>query len=290
MKTQALIGIDIGGTKINIGKISKGKIIDEIRIPTRPLRTEKQILDDIIAHTKDILDPQVTGIGVGVPGLVESNTGIVYNLTNIPSWENVHLKEYMEDKLGLPVRVANDANCFVLGEKIYGKGKSYENIVGITLGTGLGVGIIINNNLYPGKLSIAGEISGIPYLDSNYEHYCSSKFFINQYQFSAKKISALALSGDRNAIETFQKFGHHLGNLTQTIILAYGPDAIIFGGSLSKSFNLFFPSLMESLSTFPHQNVLDDLNIMDFTDEKIPLMGAAIYALDPDNRENYLNS
>jgi glucokinase len=289
MGEKALIGIDIGGTKINIGKTINGHIVQELRLPTESLRPEDQIIKDLIHGIEQVIDNSVTGIGVGVPGLVDEN-GIVYNLTNIPSWKEVHLKHKLESYFNLPVQVANDANCFVLGEKVFGKGINYSNLIGITLGTGLGVGIILFDNLYTGRLSIAGEFAEMPYSDSNFENYCSSKFFQNRCQLSAKSVSEKAYAGEPGAIEIFNEFGGHLGSLIQSILLAYGPDAIVFGGSLAKSFDLFYPAILNNLKGFSHQNVLQHLKILQFAHEKIPLMGAA--ALTPYfmNKENQQSS
>lgn len=286
MNAQALIGIDIGGTKIVIGKIVDGKIVQEIKFPTMPERAEKEIIDDIIHGVNQIFDQSVIGIGIGVPGLVDSDKGIIYNLTNIPSWKEVHLKENLEAKFHLPVHITNDANCFAVGEKFFGKGQPFPNLVGITLGTGLGTGIIANNKLLTGLFSIAGEVADIPYLDSNYEHYCSNKFFINVHKTTAKETYDKALKGDAKAIEIFNEFGNHLGNLTKTILLAYGPEAIIFGGSVSNAFSLFYPSLLQNLSEFPHKNVTEKLKIFNFTSNDIPLMGAAALSFRTINENN----
>ncbi len=275
MSENTLIGIDIGGTKINFGKICQGEIVKEIRIPTDPLRPEKEILEDIVSGIEQVIDKNVRGIGIGVPGIVDSKLGLVHNITNIPSWKKVDLKGKIEQHFNIPVEIANDANCFVLGEKIYGKGKNYENIIGITLGTGLGAGIIINNRLYTGILSVAGEIADIPYLDSVFENYCSGKFFINKYKSTAEEMSISALKQNNEAIHAFEEYGGHLGNLIKTIILVYGPDMIIFGGSLSEAFDLFYPSINKQLEDFSHQNVLEKLKIVNFSHNKIPIIGAA---------------
>lgn len=288
MNSQALIGVDIGGTKISIGKVLNGKIVEELKFPTLPERPEKQIIDDIINGIDQIFDPQVVGIGIGVPGLVDTKKGIIYNLSNIPSWKEVHIKDHIESYFKIPVQIANDANCFVLGEKIYGKGQQFSNLVGITLGTGLGTGIIINNGLHAGVLSIAGEIAEIPYLSNNFEHFCSNKFFINFHNTSAFEVFEKAMSGDTGALQIFDEFGDHLGNLTQNLILIYGPEAIIFGGSLSKAFDLFYPSLMQNLTQFPYQNVVERIKVLDFTSEKTPLLGAASLSLLSLN-DNYLS-
>jgi glucokinase len=280
MSDRTIIGIDIGGTNIDIGKIRNEQIIDEISICTGTNRPENHITNDIIDGVARLFDSSVSGIGVGVPGLVDSKNGIVYNLTNIPSWKEVHLKEILEKKFNVQVIVGNDANCFALGVKTFGKGKNISNLIGVTLGTGLGIGIIIRDYLYTGKISIAGEIAGIQYLESNFENYCSSKFFKYNYNKTSKEIFDQVHTGSSEAQRIYNEFGNHLGNLIRTLILTYGPDAIIFGGSVSKAYDVFYPAIEENLKGFPHQNVLQDLIIAKSLHDKIPLLGAAALVLD----------
>lgn len=273
------IGVDIGGTKIKIGKIADGRIVDKVCLPTNPFRSENMIIEDIINGINELIDYDVTGIGIGVPGLVDEAEGIIYNLNNIPSWQEVHLKKKIESYFSLPVYLSNDANCFVLGEKLFGKSQGFKNMVGITLGTGLGAGVIINNNIYSGTLSLAGEIGGIPYMDHNYEYYCSGKFFQQQHNLSARELYDNALTGVTLALEIFVEYGKHLGALIKTVLMAYAPEAVILGGSITKAYTFFKNTMMETINEFPHKKVLDNLIINDFTDEDISLLGAAALAL-----------
>lgn len=276
---QTIVGVDIGGTKINIGKIRDGRIIKEIGLPTNSERPEKEIVKDLIKGIKEITDEHTIGIGIGVPGLLDEKKGIIYNLINIPSWHEVNLKSEIETAMNLPVYIANDANCFVLGEKVFGKCKQFSNIVGITLGTGTGAGIIINNKIYSGVFSLAGEIGSIPYLDQTYEFYCSGKFFTRCYGIGAKEIYERAEANDPKSLDILTEFGKHVGNLIKTVILTYGPEAIILGGSISNAYKFFKKAIDESVAEFPHKSFLGKLQIMDFTGEKIPLMGAAALVL-----------
>src|SRR5690606_10392508 len=116
------------------------------------------------------------GIGIGIPGLVDSSNGIALGLANIPSFQHVELKKFLTGRFSKPVFVNNDANCFAIGVHKYGVGKSFKSLVGITLGTGVGGGIVINGQLYSGLFSAAGEWCSAPYLDHNFEYYCSGKF------------------------------------------------------------------------------------------------------------------
>ncbi|MDP4209041.1 MAG: ROK family protein [Bacteroidota bacterium] len=272
---ERIIGIDIGGTKISMGKIADNKLLTELNFPTNAARPKEEIIEDIINGIGKLNDPDVVGIGIGVPGLVDEKDGIIYDLTNIPSWKEVHLKKHIEDAFEKPVRVSNDANCFALGEKVFGKGEKYKNLVGITLGTGVGAGIIVNGELCTGKLSIAGEFASIPYKDRNYEFYCSGKFFVENYGLTGKEVHDRALSGDIKAIRILDEYGENLGDLIKTILLVLGPEAIILGGSGAKSFRFFQKAMMESIRQFPFKRIIKNLAIEVSKNEKIALFGAA---------------
>ncbi|MEE9118845.1 MAG: ROK family protein, partial [Calditrichia bacterium] len=150
MIQEVIIGIDLGASKVRIGKVEKNRIVKHISSNISAEGSEKQILNEIIQTIEEVFDPGVAAIGVGVPSVVDVEKGIVYEVQNIASWQKVPLKEILENHFHKPVYVNNDANCFAVGEKHFGKGKKYRNFVGLTIGTGVGAGIIINNRLYCG--------------------------------------------------------------------------------------------------------------------------------------------
>lgn len=277
------IGVDIGGTKMHFALIDDGKVIKESRISTDAYGTKDAILDDLKKGIGELFDGSVQGIGIGVPGLVDARLGVVCNVLNIPAWKNVPIKFELEKFHRVPVNVGNDANCFALGEKHYGKAKPYSNVVCLTLGTGVGAGIIVNDLLYTGNHSIAGEFCGIKYLDADFETYCSGKFFCRMHGQDALYFSQRAEKGDASALEIFNQFGYHVGRLIQTILFSYGPQAIILGGSLSKSFKYFKGGMQASLSEFPHQNVLDSTFIDVSENAAIPVLGASSLLMDTDS-------
>lgn len=272
---RKIIGIDIGGSKVHIGLVENGSILKEVKLSTSAAASREQILQELTDGIALIMDPAVAGIGIGVPGLVDEKNGIVYELQNIPSWKEVHLKKQLEDTFRLPVCITNDANAFVAGEKIYGKGKDFTNLVGITLGTGLGTGIIIDNNIYGGTLSCAGEFGGVPFLDLTLEDYCSGKFFLREFGMTGKELKTLAKNGDARALEIFEQYGHHLGSAIRVILYALAPEAIVLGGSISSCFSLFKDSMQKSISEFPYKQVTDRL-VIEYSDlENAAILGSA---------------
>lgn len=283
MIENSYIGVDIGGTKISIGKIRNNILESDITLETQANKPADQIVSDIISGIRKFIDKNVTGIGIGVPGLVDAGKGIVYNVQNIPSWDEVRLKYYIEKEFNIRVSVANDANCFALGEKTFGKGKDYENIAGLVLGTGLGTGLIINGQLYSGMFSLAGEFGGMPYLRHDYEYYCSGKFFKNNYKKSGEVFNELASRGDSKAAKVFREFGRHLGNMIKVVLYSVGPQAIFLGGSVSKSFEFFKDEMWRSVLEFPYKRITDNLVIEKSTLEKPGILGAASLVQNDDN-------
>jgi len=248
--------------------------------PIPPNGSEEEVLNELILAIRSVFDDQVVAIGVGVPSVVDVDRGIVYTVQNIPSWKEVHLKERLEKIFQVPVYVNNDANCFVLGEAHFGKGKGYRNIVGLTLGTGLGGGIMIDRKLYSGTNCGAGEIGMIPYKGEILEYYCSGQLFSRKYG-SGEVAFQRAISGDSEAIEAYQQFGAEMGYAMVIALYAYDPEIVILGGSVSKAFSLFKKSMMESLEkSFAYQHTLKRLVIeaSDLADSA--LLGAAALHLD----------
>ncbi|UOQ68594.1 ROK family protein [Hymenobacter volaticus] len=269
------IGIDIGGTKIHVGVVQDERIIQEIQFETSATAPKEQILGALVDSIKSVMDSEVAGIGIGVPGLVDEKNGIVHNVQNIPSWREVSLKGHLASHFKVPVYITNDANAFAIGEKIYGKGKECTNLVGITLGTGFGAGIIINNDVYSGTLSSAGEFGCIPYRDKTIEDYCSGKFFVQNFGLPGTELHLLAQRGELQALEAFSQFGEHLGNAIKVILYALSPEAIFLGGSISKCYKYFQEALHKSVLEFPFKIVTDRLTIAPSELGNAAVLGAA---------------
>ena len=268
------IGIDIGGTKIHLGIVSGNQILKEIQFPTPAHLPEKEIIEQLFEYIDSLFSEDITGFGIGVPGLVDENEGIIYDLWNIPSWKKVALKDILEKKYSRPAKITNDANTFALGEKYYGKGQNYKNLVAVSLGTGFGTGIIANHQLYSGTLSGAGELGDIPYQDKTIEDYCSGKFFSGVYAEEGKKLFHKAEADDLEALKIFENYGRHLGNALKIILYTLAPEAIFLGGSISRSFPYFEKSMWESIHSFPFKKVTQNLIVEVSEIENIALLGA----------------
>ncbi len=280
MANEWIIGVDLGGTKVSIGKIESQRVTEHVSANITTKGEVGQIMSEIIAGIEKVFDPGIAGIGIGVPSIVDVEKGIVYNVQNIPSWKEVHVKKTLEERFQRPVYVNNDANCFAVGEKYFGKGQKFRNLVGVTLGTGLGTGIIIDNRLYCGLNCGAGEFGSISYRDRIIEYYCSGQFFENVHGVKGHLVYEKARQGDAGALEIFDEFGTHLGEAMKTILFAVDPEAIIIGGSVCRSYPFFEKAMWKKIETFPYWKTIDNLVIATSDHEHIAVLGAAALYFD----------
>lgn len=270
-----ILGIDIGGTNIRAGLVQNQKITRMLALPTTSNKKQENVLNTIIKLIEKFMDIPVSAIGIGVAGFVDVQKGIVYDAVNVPQWKEVHLKTILNEKFHIPIIINNDSNCFAIGEKHFGKGKQYNSLTGITLGTGLGMGLIFNGRLYEGNSCGAGELGAIPYLANNYEYYCCGQFFKNEYRLTASEAYSRAIKGDATSLEMFDTFGIHLGNMLMAVLYAYDPELIILGGSVSRSFLFFKNSMYKALGKFMYKRTLTNLKIEVSEIENIAIFGAA---------------
>lgn len=280
-ESGALIGVDLGGTKVAAGRIDGaelGKVIYKL-IPAKS-NDPRDIINVIIEVIDQLFDEQVLGMGIGIPGLVDREEGIINDVQNIPSWKEVHLKSILENHFQVPVYLDNDANCFALGEARFGKGKGEDDFVGLTLGTGMGGGIIKDGFLLSDAHCGSGEFGSIPYLDATYEDYCSGKFFMKEYNLKGEELANAAAQGDQFALAAFNEFGRHLANAIKTIKLAVDPRKVIIGGSVAKASAHFKTEMWASLLDFPFPQAMRDFDVLFSDVQHIAVLGAASLYLD----------
>ena len=255
---QNIIGVDLGGTSIKTALVSSnGKIIKKCEIPTEAEKGTKTIISNIIYSIKKVKSGKIIGIGIGSPGPLDYKRGIITNPVNLP-FKNVPLKKIIQNKFKLPVFLDNDAKCFTLGEAIFGNGKKHENVVGITLGTGFGCGLVIHKKIYHGR-SNATELSsttikydGVKSKSGNsgsIEEYVAARGITALFggKTSPKEIYNLALKGNKKAIKAYKKMGSYLGIGLANIIYAFDPDIVIIGGKISNAWQFFSKSMNKSV-------------------------------------------
>jgi glucokinase len=275
MNDQKIIGIDLGATNIRAGLVNGNQLSQIISKRINSTGPVEVVMNDIFEMVNNLLDDNVSGIGIGVPGVVDVKQGIVYDVQYIPSWKEVHLKKMMEERFQIPVLVNNDANCFALGEYYFGKGRGSENLIGLTIGTGLGAGIIINHHLFAGPNCGAGEFGMAEYLDHCYEYYASGQFFQNVYHTDGQEVYEKAKAGDRIAQQWYAEMGTHLGNAIKMIMYTYDASFIILGGSVRFAYPYFQKTMWERIKTFAYSQSIANLKIELSELENSGILGAA---------------
>jgi len=275
MQDKIIIGIDLGATNIRGGLVSGDVISNKLSKPIRSKGTVDEVLQDIFDLTDQLVNDRVAGIGIGVPSVVDLEKGIVYDVQYIPSWKEVPLKALMEERYKLPVYVNNDANCFALGEFYFGKGRGQEHMIGLTLGTGVGAGVIINKHLYAGPNCGAGEFGMAQYLDHHYEYYASGQFFENVYHTDGQLVFERAMAGEPLALQWYSEMGSHLGNTLKLVLYAYDPPLIVFGGSVRHAYPFFQKAMWERINTFAYTRTLERLRIELSELDNSGILGAA---------------
>ena len=272
------LGIDLGGTNLCLGLVENGIVKERISVPSfEPSATLDETLEYLAEQIAKVLTPQITKIGIGVPTVVDVHRGIVYEAANIPSWTEVHLKDFLEARFGLPVSVNNDANCYAMGA--YGKypeDAKPESLVAMTLGTGLGIGIVDNGRLICGVNCGAGELGYLGYNGGCLEEFCSKQFFA-KYNADSYELSLAAQAGDPEALKIFKEFGRHLGYAVSIVMFAYDPSHVVFGGGIANALPLFKDSIMEYLrENFPLSKSVDRLVIDAQTSIDTTILGASL--------------
>ena len=157
---SSVIGIDLGGTKIALTRFESGswEVQEESKLETHAEKEFEHVLEDLVEAIEQIKAEDTVAVGIGVPGLVKQPEGTVLTMPNIPGAINIDLQVLLTERLGIPVKVGNDANCFALAEAHMGAGQGHAVVVGVTLGTGVGGGIVVDGQLYHGARGYASEI------------------------------------------------------------------------------------------------------------------------------------
>ncbi|PIU83691.1 MAG: hypothetical protein COS68_02700 [Elusimicrobia bacterium CG06_land_8_20_14_3_00_38_11] len=274
-----LVGIDIGGTKILIAKISGTGILKEsINLPMSNDNYRK-VLEKIIIEIKKF--GNISAVGISIAGDVDGKNGILRYSPNLPKWTNVHLKKYFEKKLNVPTVVDNDANCAAYGSYIIDGQRKYKNFITVTLGTGIGGGIIINGKLYRGSTGSAGEIGHITINPDGPKCSCGNNGCLEAYigtkgiikianDFGLKSKSGItpaiiadkARKGNRQAIRVYEKFSEYLAVGVGSLINIFNPDMLTFSGGVSNNWDLIEKRFFDELKKRAFKTPLEHVKII----------------------------
>ncbi|HXK44961.1 MAG TPA: ROK family protein [bacterium] len=276
MKTA--IGIDLGGTYIKYGLVDEaGNIVKKGVLPTKAEKGSRDVvIEQISLAIRDVWDDSVEGIGIGTPGVVDNN-GAVYESPNLPDWHNFNVKEIFEKKFNKKVVVENDANSIAWGEYLFGAGKGTRTIVCLTLGTGLGGGVVINGKLLRGAIYSAAELGHMPVDYKGRKCGCGSRGCIEAYigrdyivrsairkiksgrktiltqmvnnlsDITPKLISEAYLKKDELAREVWIEMATALGAFLAGMVNMLNPDRIILAGGIAQAGDILFETVRKTI-------------------------------------------
>ena len=268
------IGIDFGGTTVKMAVVYQSHIIDHSPpIQTQEFAGNEELIDEMVRGVEDLRarHPNVVAVGVGMPGFVNFEKGSIYNRTNVPGWEFVPLRRILEEKIGLPVLVDNDANCMGYGEWKCGAGRGFQHVVFMALGTGVGGAIVANGQMVRGACHGAGEIgqTSINYhgRPGHYGNLGALEKYVGNGEITATAhdtykadgtqkplgectpaaLAAAAHRGDPIALAQWEDVGRKLATAVMNCCWLLNPEAIVIGGGVARAGELLFKPFKEHL-------------------------------------------
>ncbi len=275
MKNQAVaIVADVGGTDIKCGVVnSEGRILHEHSAQSLSQKTAPVILENLLFHLREEQswaenqNHRVLGIGLGIPGIIEFPQGMVRQSPHFLAWRNYPILKKIKDRFPFPIWIDNDANQAALGEFWKGNGKNKKNFILLTLGTGIGGGIILNGDLWRGDSGFAGEFGHLVIERHGKKCNCGGKGCLEKFAsaevFSKgpEKIYHLAKQGNKHALALWKKFGEALGVGIAGIVNILDIENVLIGGGLAGAWDYFDFSLEKSVKNYLYQHTAQRLKI-----------------------------
>ena len=272
-KSKAVIAADVGGTNIRLARICDGLILEEVRHQAgfsilqhmSKLEVEQHILHTLETAVQQLPLDNIQGVGIGFPGFFMGNSGVLAASPNIPQLSHFALAEKLSDRLHIPVTAQNDALCAAIGEQAFGAGQGHANLLHITLGTGIGGGLILNNTPYTGEHGMAMEFG---HLKVEYgeqarlcgcgncgcvEAYASATAISARYNelaginTSPKDMYQRAIEGDKQAADILESAGMYLGTAIAQAITLLDIRTVTISGGLIGAWDMLHPNIMASL-------------------------------------------
>ncbi|BFH64519.1 ROK family protein [Paenibacillus azoreducens] len=277
-ENKAVIGVDLGGTKIATGMLDQtGSLLERSQKATAGLQSSEEVIATIVDTITEVRGRQeIAGVGVASPGMVDSRSGVILNGVNLPDWDGISLQAELERRLGISVRLINDANAAAWGEYVYGAGRGSQSMVYVTLSTGIGSGLVLDGRLYTGASSFAGELGHTVINPDGIQCGCGQNGCWETYSsgtaiarlareaiaaagtqslmtaladkegtaVSAKHVFEAAGAGDEIAQKTMEHVIHYTGLGLMNIIHSFNPDCIVIGGGVSRAGDAFFAPLI----------------------------------------------
>ena len=262
------IGVDLGGTNLRAAAISReGKLLKKVAGATPVSAGRDAVTEDIVQSIeglrKEFANEKLAGVGVGIPGYILMDKGIVTGAPNLPDFVNYPIRDEIEKRLGAKVILENDANAAALGEKWMGAGRDVQDLVLLTLGTGIGGGVIVGGQVLRGYLGMGGELGHITVVPNGYpcgcgNHGCVEKYasatavsamakLLNLGDLSAEQVYELAVKGDSRAQAVFDTVGVALGTVLADLINIFNAPLYLLGGGLTGAWERFESSMRAEL-------------------------------------------
>ncbi|HET9181063.1 MAG TPA: ROK family protein [Candidatus Angelobacter sp.] len=278
------IGVDLGGTNLRIAAIdTNGAQMEVISVPSHVDHGREEVITKLTAHVRTLIHKyssagRFLGLGIGVPGIIDLETGTIHSAANLPGWQGYAARSDLESKLQVPVILENDANCAALGEKWLGAGRGVEDLCMITLGTGVGGGFVFTGKPWHGVLGMAGEIGHTTVIPEGRPCNCGNHGCLEQYasatairqaaleylnhgkspclsaaaerdpQLSARTVHACAQAGDVAAKEIFEMVGKAIGIALANLINSFNLPMYVIGGGVSRAWDQFSPAMFRELN------------------------------------------
>jgi glucokinase len=277
------IGVDLGGTNLRIAAVSsEAQLLEKVTLGTKVSLGRDHVLNEMCEAIQRLSakyrsDGAFLGAGIGIPGIIDMETGTLRKSANLPGWSDYPVREEIERRLGTRVFLENDANVAALGEKWLGAARDVPNMAILTLGTGIGGGIVLNGKIFHGMNGMSGEFGHVPIEPEGVPCGCGSHGCAEQYasasavvrmareaiasdkapalaraassdpEFSAKSIYNLAIQGDEEARRIFRRFGKSLGMLLAVVVNTLNLDMYVIGGGVCSAWDAFAPAMFEEL-------------------------------------------
>jgi glucokinase len=277
------IGVDLGGTNLRVAAVDeKGRLMEKVTFGTKTIIGRDQVLNDMCNAIRQTTakyqqNGALLGVGIGLPGIIDMQTGMMRESPNLPGWADYNVRAEIEKRMNTPVILENDANCAALGEKWLGAGRHVGDMLMLTLGTGVGGGIIIGGKIHHGMTGMAGEFGHMTVEPDGNPCGCGNRGCLEQYssatavvrmareaiaagdapglakaansdvEFSAKEIYNLSIQGDQAARKIFRRAGRALGIALATLINGLNLEMYVIGGGVSSAWEAFTPSVFEEL-------------------------------------------
>jgi glucokinase len=278
------IGVDLGGTNLRIAAVDdQGTLLEKVTLGTQVARGRDYVISEMCDAIRELAAQfsrggRMVGAGIGIPGIIDQRTGMLHESPNLPGWENYPVRNEIEQRLGTPVILENDANAAAFGEAWLGAARGKESMCMMTLGTGVGGGLVLGGKIWHGMTGMAGEVGHMTIDPGGPRCNCGNFGCVEQFasatavmrmareaiangsapelsraanasdvEFSAKVVYSLAIQGDRPARDIFNRVGWALGILIAGLVNMLNLNMYVIGGGVSAAWSAFSPAMLEEV-------------------------------------------